>query len=589
MSLRGVVWPILIVLLILLAVVLLLAFVRSRYKVVGPNEALIISGSRRRARGERSKLEGGVTVQKEGALKVVTGGGTFIWPLVQKANRLSLEAMQLPVMVKSVPTQNKVAINVTATANVRIGNTMSEINAAATRFLSWGEQALRGSVNEILEGSLRAIIGTMTVERIIEDRNEFTKSVQTVAADDLKTMGLVIDVMNVKEITDEEGYIRNLGIPQVQIVRKNAEEATFRANLSIEEENQRTAREKAVAQRQTALLEAGILEETSAARRRAEQAGPLAEAQARQKVVETETEVAKLAAVKRQEELVAEITKPAEAESTRVQVMAQANAFATKEKAGADAERIRLEGLAQAEAETARAAAEGAKVREVALAKAEGLLKEAEALNAMQERAFNLRSLEIQPKIVEAAAGAFNNVDNLTLLGQNGLESFIAAVATLAQTYLRSHGGESGPLAAHVSSPVSPVVAPLPVQPSGDSDVEFEATFTPEVSTVGAVEAKTMPSGQPTVEPELDMPADQTFTRKLETVLAAAPGEGVDERVENLVRGLPEASVILERYSDLLGPRTGDLARDVSAFVRRVEKDEQARAFFQKLFRSRKV
>ncbi|MBU2601871.1 MAG: hypothetical protein KKA32_06845 [Actinobacteria bacterium] len=522
-----------ILLLIAAALLLFVLAVRSRYKVVGPNEALIISGTRKKQIGHPETAGLG-----EGALKVVTGGGTFIWPLVQRASRLSLEAMQLPVTVRSVPTSNKVPITVGATANVRIGNTIEEINAAATRFLSWDDKALVQSINEILEGSLRAIIGTMTVERIIEDRTEFTKQVQAVAAEDLRSMGLVIDVMNVKEITDDQEYIQNLGVPRVQEVRREAETARFIADLAIEQENQRTARERAQARQKSDLLNAEILQQTSAADMRAGQAGPLAEAEARRQVVETETHVARLTATKREEELVAEVKKPAEAEAHRIRITAEAERDKAIRMAEAKAEAIKLEGMAAAEAAEAQARAEGTQVREVALARAEGQMKEAEAINALTDSSVKLRMLEVQPEIVRAGAQAFQGVDHVVLTGDQGLKSFIGMLPVLVKEYMSaSTGGFRGGEDDGADAARSPVAPSRPA----------EAAAGPKPGTPAD------PSAAPSPAPPLPEPAteERDLAAGLRDVLLQADGERLDEKLTNL---LPEAVTgkILTRYAKVM-------------------------------------
>ncbi len=550
---------VLVILLLIAAAILLFALaVRSRYKVVGPNEALIISGTRKKTAG-RAQVAG-IEVAHEGALKVVTGGGTFIWPLVQRASRMSLEAMQLPVTVRSVPTSNKVPITVGATANVRIGNTMEEINSAATRFLSWDDKALVQSINEILEGSLRAIIGTMTVERIIEDRTEFTKQVQAVAAEDLRSMGLVIDVMNVKEITDDQEYIQNLGVPRVQEVRREAEMARFVADLAIEQENQRTAREKAQARQKSDLLNAEILQQTSAADMRAKQAGPLAEAEARKQVVETETHVARLTAARREEELVAEIKKPAEADAHRIRITAEAEKDKAISMAEAKAETIKLEGKATAEAAEAQARAEGTQVREVALAHAEGQMKEAEAINALTDSSVKLRMLEVQPEIVRAGAQAFQGIDHVVLTGDQGLKSFIGMLPVLVKEYMNaSTGGFLGGDDDGSGLTQSPAPAARRVTSAAGATSRKRTEAGPAATRSPAPTSPSAPTPPPTPTAAQTTAANQSAPAAAERDLGAdlrelvlqAEGEKLDEKLSNL---LPEAVTgeILKRYAKVM-------------------------------------
>ena len=422
-------------------------FIKSRYKIVKPNEALLIAGTRRRAEA--------VSADAPAVLKVVRGGGVLVWPFIQQAFSLSLETMRMSVDVQGVPTKNKVTVNLDSTANVRIGSSEEEINKAGMRFLSWEVDEIVANIIEVLAGSVRAILGKMTVEEIIENRETFARAVQDVASKELAPMGLVIDVMNIKEISDKESYIHNLGVPQVEAVRKGAEIAKYEASLEITKTEQGTEEQKALFTRDAEVKKAEYLAETERAQRVSEQAGPLAEAEARKQVVTEETQVAKLQAVKTEEELVAQVKKPADAaayearvsaegnrdaaiadaegEKQRLQMEGEGNAAKSLSEGRATAEIAKIQGLAEAEAQTALAKAEGAEILEVALARAEGIQKEAEALNAMNDASMGLKQLEIMPEMVREAASQVQSIDGLVLAGGSGLETFLTLLPRLIE------------------------------------------------------------------------------------------------------------------------------------------------------------
>lgn len=462
--------------LVLVAIALLLlaalgAIIKFRYKVVEPNSALIIAGTRGKERRVEnpSATEGGTPSAGGGGLKVVQGGGVFVWPIFQKAYRLSLQTMETSVDVKNVPSKNKVPVNVDTTANIRIGDTIEDINGAATRFLGWQLEAINTNAREILAGSLRSIIGTMTVEEIIEDREGFSERVQQVASKELRPMGLVIDVMNIKEISDDQGYINNLGVAEIERVRKDAEMVKANTELEITQNQLAADQQQAEITRDTEIKKAEFKAEQEAAQKRADQAGPLAEAEAKMAVVQKGTEVAALESALKESNLQTEIIKPAEADAEKLRIESEATAKKTEIDAAAaakkteidsqarakqieieakaTAEQVKLEGDSQAQATRAKgeaeaavaeaiAKAEGSKIRETSTARAEGMAKEAEALNALGAASVELKKIEIMPEIVERAAMALGNIrGGVYVSGQEGMGHVLSFVPQLV-----SHG-----------------------------------------------------------------------------------------------------------------------------------------------------
>ena len=186
------------VLLVVVILVLLVAYLGSRYKVAGANEALIVSG--RRERGP----EGAV------GLKVVRGQGVIVLPLINKVGRLHLSARQINVQLSDAVTKQGIKVAVQGVATVKIGSDEESIRAAAERFLEREDQ-IDSIVKNVLEGSLRSIVGTLTVEELNYDRAKFQQEVQSAARSDLATSGLTIDNFTIQAIRDEVGYMDLIG------------------------------------------------------------------------------------------------------------------------------------------------------------------------------------------------------------------------------------------------------------------------------------------------------------------------------------------------------------------------------------------
>ena len=192
------------------AVFVLLMFITwvgNRYRKVGPNQALIVYG-----RGKR----GGRTV---------VAGGTFIWPLFEQVQVLSLEIMTLDVVTPEttgVYTIQGVPIFVDGVAQVKVDSTDEAIKTAAEQFLGKTINEIKDVALQTLQGHLRAILGTMTVEEIYKNRDAFAQRVQEVAAGDLAGMGLRIVSFTIKDIRDLHGYLDALGKPRTAEVKRDA-------------------------------------------------------------------------------------------------------------------------------------------------------------------------------------------------------------------------------------------------------------------------------------------------------------------------------------------------------------------------------
>lgn len=452
--------PLVVIALIILGA-LLVAFVASRYKVAKPNEALIISGSRRAA----------------GGIRVVVGGGTLVYPLINVAKRISLEVRSITVGLDGAVTTQGVPVAVEGIVNVKIADDEDSIRQAAQRFLD-SQTTISEIVRNVMEGSLRTIIGQLTVEELIRDREVFAMRVQEVASSDLEGTGLAIDVFTIQSIADDHNYIDNLGRKASAEIKRDAEIAEATAGQTAREQ-QESARQAVIdAEKVTQLKEQSIRTEVAAATARADQSQPLADAQARREVVLTETEVAELVAARRDKELDAEIRRTADAERYAAEQLAEAERYTVKAAAEADKDRRLLE--AEAERANLEAVASGSAFGErevgkaradatlaVGEAEAEAMSKKADAYKKYEEAATLELLVSRLPEVAGAIAEPISQVKNMTIIDTEGankitkvttntieqldavLESFTgSSLRELVGQYMEKSGKGNGPAVA---------------------------------------------------------------------------------------------------------------------------------------------
>ncbi|GGA25370.1 flotillin family protein [Sediminivirga luteola] len=401
----------------LIFLLIVVIVVLRSYKIASPSEALIITG--RGASG--GNLEGGG--------RIIIGGRAVVYPIVQKAFTLSLSSRQIQVAIDGISV-NGIALRLRGVAQVKVGGTVDDIRKAAQRFLDQQEQIDHYS-QEILSGTLRAVVGTLTVEQIIQDRASFASQVQEEAEHSMNNQGLVIDTFQISAVEDDGDYLRDWGRPQAAQVAKNAaiaeanaqREAAVQEALQTEEtQKQQALTDEAIAeqQQQLALRRAELKEEADRKQAAADAAGPLAQAEQKAKLLERDKVLAREQAEVRAEQLDAEIKRPADAERYRRQTQADAEAYDIEARGRAEAaaelhrrskeaEAVRLEG----EAEAAAIAAKGA-------AEAEALLKQAEAYKQFNDAAVLSKVLEALPQIADALAKPYSNIGELSIVSTDG-------------------------------------------------------------------------------------------------------------------------------------------------------------------------
>jgi uncharacterized membrane protein YqiK len=363
-------------------------------------------------------------------------------------------------------------------------------------------------VHNVFAGHLRAIVGSMTVEEMIRDREKLTALTRESSGVEMEKLGLIVDSLQIQEIIDPTGYIDNLGAPHAAAVASLARIAQAKADREATQQEQEADALKAEARRHSQIKQSGFQAEMDEAAARATQAGPLSEATARQEVVVQETKVAELEAHREEQRLQATIRKPAdakayeqttlaraerdarisgaEAHAKEVELQAIANAERVKVEAAAEAEHVRLAAHAEAEATQIQGEAEGAatrargtaiaeSARAKGMAEADAIKARADALAENQDAVIGQQLAEQWPAIVEAAAKPFGSIDQLIVLnGAQGLSDALAqalsqgvaglqlARSLLGRTYTSSNG------AAEVEQSAQSAPAPSPTKPTND-------------------------------------------------------------------------------------------------------------------------
>ncbi|MCI2956961.1 SPFH domain-containing protein [Agromyces atrinae] len=431
---------------IIVAVLALVVFIARRIRRVPPNEALVIVG-----RGAGRKAAGEPTGQR-----VVIGGRTFVWPILQQGFSISLEQRQIGITVEGVD-KNRIKIAIKASINFKVSGTEEGVRRAAQRFLSQ-QGALTDIIKESLEGSLRSIVGDMTIEQIISDRKSLSDRVVAETKTDLVEQGLQVDLLNISDIsTPGSDYLANLGRAEAARARQVAEVSEAEAARASEFARIEAAEQIAERQKALSLRQATIKAETDKANAEAEAAGQLAKAGQDRLVAVEEREALTEQALVEQERLDIEVRKPAEAEAyaevqrataQRDAANAATEADAFKRTKIAEANKVAAVQDAEASAAAVRFAGEAERDRQVALAagitaegearataiRAEGLAEaaatdaKAEALKKYGDAALAQEIISRLPEIVRAAAEPISNIKTLTVVSTDGASAVTKTV-----------------------------------------------------------------------------------------------------------------------------------------------------------------
>ena len=436
----------------------------AKYKTVGPDEALIVTGSYLGSKNVHTDESGN-------RIKIIRGGGTFVLPVFQQSEPLSLLSSKLEVTTPEVYTEQGVPVMADGTAIIKIGGTIPQIATAAEQFLGKSKEDRENEAKEVLEGHLRSILGSMTVEEIYKNRDKFSQEVQRVASHDLAKMGLIIVSFTIKDVRDKNGYLESLGKPRIAQVKRDADIATAEAEketrikrAEASKDAQRAELERATeiaeAEKENQLKVAEYRREQDSAKARADQAYELESARAKQQVTEQEMQVQIIERQKqieleekeilrREKQYDSEVKKKADAdryaveqnaaaEKARQMASADAEKYSIEAKAKADAEKIRLDGLAKADSERAQGETEAEIIRLKGLAEAEAKRKIAEAFEQYGQAAVLDMIVRMMPEYAKQIAAPLGNIDKITVVDTGGGEGGGANKVTSYATNLMS-------------------------------------------------------------------------------------------------------------------------------------------------------
>jgi flotillin len=429
------VFAIVFIVLALVAVIFAIIFISATlFRKVGPNQALVVYGF--------------------GGTKVVKGSGKVVWPMVQQARELSLELMSFDVApTQDLYTNQGVAVNVEAVAQIKVKSDPVSILTAAEQFLSKGQPERQDLIRLVMEGHLRGITGQLTVESIVKEPEMVADRMRSNVAEDMSKMGLEVVSFTIREVRDKNEYILNMGKPDIALVRRQADIATAEADRD-------TAIKRANATREARIAEAGaqqdeVIAQTASQTKQAEavrdlnlkQAEFAATVQERQaaadKAYEIQTNVQQQRVVeelvridqvrkqgeiavqeaeiqRREKELIATVLKAAEVERQRIETLAQADQQRQILQATGQAEAIRLDGQAKAEIIRIQGLAEAEIIQAKGAAEANAMGVKAEAYQEYNQAAVIDKLLTNMPEVVRAMSEPLAKVDKITIVSTGG-------------------------------------------------------------------------------------------------------------------------------------------------------------------------
>jgi len=407
---------------IIFIIAIILIVVAKQYRKVGPNEVLIIAGGRKKTiiGPDGSKVKVGYRYR--------LGGGTFVIPFVETVYRLPMEIITLNIKTPEVLTNSGVPIMAEATAQVKIDSSDSSIRLAAEQFLGLGKEGIRDVSINVLEGHMREVIGTMTVEQIYRGRQEFSARVNEAVRPDFSRMGLAMLSFALKDISDTQGYLESLSKPQVVAAKRDAliaqaeteKESIIKSSQARKEgEVARLAAEALIAKAQWE-NEAKKSESQVAVNQKKAQADfsyeleryrlsqQIKKEEAKMKAIEKEEaiKIEELEISRREKELESSVVKPADARKYQIKSEAEAEEFRIQAEAKGKAEALRLEGDAEAEI-----------IRKKGLAEAESMLKKAQAWEKYNQAAILEMYLKTLPELARAVSEPLSKVDKIVVIG----------------------------------------------------------------------------------------------------------------------------------------------------------------------------
>jgi len=400
-----------------LTVLLIMGLTARMYRKAGPHEALIVYGFRK--------------------TRIINGGGTIIFPMVEQCKELSLELMSFDVAPQqSLYTNQGVAVTVEAVAQLKVKSDPVSVRTAAEQFLTKRPEQREGLIRLVMEGHLRGIIGQLTVEQIVKEPEMVGGRMRSTCAEDMSKMGLDVVSFTIKEVRDKNEYITNMGRPDIARIKRDAEVAAAEADRDIaikraeasrasaiakaQADQERVAAEtaslakQAEAERDLDIKKANYLETSKKAQAQADKAYEIETNRQQQTVMleqvriqqverEAQVKVQEAEINRRERELVATVLKQAEVERQRIETLA-------------NAERQRL--MSEAEGRAASIRAQGEAEAEIIFKKGDA---EARAMNVKAFQEYNQAAVVDKlitglPEVVRALSEPLSKVDKITIV-----------------------------------------------------------------------------------------------------------------------------------------------------------------------------
>jgi len=402
-----------------LTLLFIMAVLAKLFRKAGPHEALIIYGLR--------------------GTRIVKGGGTIIYPMIEQCRELSLELMSFDVAPQqSLYTKQGVAVTIEAVAQIKVKSDPESIRTASEQFLTKRPEQREGLIRLVMEGHLRGIIGQLTVEQIVKEPEMVADRMRSTCADDMNKMGLEVISFTLKEVRDKNEYITNMGRPDIARIKRDAEVAAAEADRDIaikRAESQRAAAvakaqadqervaaetasltKQAEAERDLDIKKAEYLESTKRAQAQADKAYEIETNVQQQQVIlqavrvqqaerEAQVKVQDAEIARRERELIATVLKPAEIERQRIETLAEAERQRLIKEAEGRASATRTQGVAEAEIIFKKGESE-----------AKAMNIKAEAFQEYNQAAVFDKLISGMPEVVRALAEPLSRIDKVTIV-----------------------------------------------------------------------------------------------------------------------------------------------------------------------------
>jgi len=469
--------------LMVLTILFLMVVMAKMFRRAGPNEAIVVYGFR--------------------GTRIVKGGGTIIFPMVESCRDLSLELMSFDVAPRQdMYTKQGVAVTVEAVAQIKVRSDPESILTAAEQFLTKEPDEREGLIRLVMEGHLRGIIGQLTVEQIVKEPEMVSERMRSTCAEDLSKMGLEVVSFTIKDVKDKNEYILNMGRPDVARIKRDAEVAAAEAERDIaikRAEAQRAAAtgkaqadqervlaetlslaKQAESQRDLEIKKANYTEEVKKQQARADKAYEIETNVMQQKVVaeqvtvqqvekEHQVKVQEAEISRREKELIAQVLKEAEIQRQKIETLAAAERQKRMVEAEGQAAAIRAQGEAEAEIIFKKGEAD-----------AKALNVKAEAYQEWSQAAVVDRLIAGLPEVMKAITAPLQNVDRITIVstgngdsaGVNKLTGDMAKIAAQAPALFEALSGmQMSELFAklkQIGAGTTPPPSPKPASSSGD-------------------------------------------------------------------------------------------------------------------------